>query len=570
MKCCLISAPTTNDFTDEESVSKIKNYPPIGVLTLAGTLRAQLIEPLFFDLNDLYLGWLSAESRSIKKLTFARFAADRIAAIRAEVFGFSSICSSYPLTLRIAQAVKAANPDAYVILGGPQASSVAEATMRAFDGIDFIVRGEADYTFPLLLRALQAQEDVSAIPGLTFRTRAGVVNTPDSSVIEDLDSLPLPAFDLYANMDKLTSIPIEAGRGCPFDCSFCATSRFFGRRFRMKTPELLVSQILKLHELYKVKNFDLIHDNFVVNKARLQAFCNALLSSGTTISWGCSARTDGLDPATIDLMASAGCSGIFMGIESGSKRMQLVARKNLNLKHSLRCIRRANKRKIPSAVALIIGFPQEKISDLRKTVNLFVETLRFDQIAPQISLLSPLPGTPIHEEYQNNLSFTGLPSDLAFQGWNMDRFDRDLVAAHPEVFSSFYALPTLLDRNYLFELRRFLLWDSLHSRWLLVALKSLTRDALKGFDAWQDWVHRTGRERPQKKIADYYQNHLFHRDFLTFMRTEIAQKYRDSEHIINALVDYEATLLVIKETKADRLRGASQQPNHAEIPACAV
>ena len=63
---------------------------------------------------------------------------------------------------------------------------MAEATLRAFDGIDFIVRGEADYTLPLLLTALQTQQDVSAITGLTFKTRAGVINTPDTAVIEDL------------------------------------------------------------------------------------------------------------------------------------------------------------------------------------------------------------------------------------------------------------------------------------------------------------------------------------------------------------------------------------------------
>ena len=128
----------------------------------------------------------------------------------------------------------------------------------------------------------------------------------------------------------------------------------------------------------------------------------------------------------------------------------------------------------------------------------------------------------------------------------MDPFDRDLIAAHPELFSSFFALPTLLDRNYLFELRRFLLWASWQSRWLLVALKSLTGDVLKGFDAWQDWAGRTARWRSPKKIADYYQNRLFHRDFLRFMRREMAPKYPDREHIINTLVDHDASLLSLK------------------------
>ena len=178
MKCCLISAPMTNDFTDEKIVSQIKRYPPLGVLTLASTLRGKCIEPFFFDLNDLYLDWLGTASGSTEGSEFAEFASFKVASVKADVFGFSTICSSYPLTLRIAGAVKAANPDAWVILGGPQASPVAEATLRAFDGIDFIVRGEADYTFPLLLSALQSQQDVSAITGLTFKTRAGVINTP--------------------------------------------------------------------------------------------------------------------------------------------------------------------------------------------------------------------------------------------------------------------------------------------------------------------------------------------------------------------------------------------------------
>jgi hypothetical protein len=142
----------------------------------------------------------------------------------------------------------------------------------------------------------------------------------------------------------------------------------------------------------------------------------------------------------------------------------------------------------------------------------------------------------------------------------MDFTDRDLIAMHPEVFSSFYSLPSAMDRSYLYDLRLFLLWASWHSRWLLVTLKTLTKDILKGFDAWQDWVRRTGRQRPHQKIADYYLKHLFHRDFLKFMNTEIAEKYTDRKHIINALVDYDLNLLALKLNEQTALEKKESSP----------
>src|SRR4029079_16623547 len=107
---------------------------------------------------------------------FFLFAVSHVPAESFDIFGLSSICSSYPLTLRLAEAIRRRNPRAKIILGGPQASVVDVATLRAFPCIDVIVRGEADDTFPALLPLLESNDPGwQSIHGITFRRENKVI-----------------------------------------------------------------------------------------------------------------------------------------------------------------------------------------------------------------------------------------------------------------------------------------------------------------------------------------------------------------------------------------------------------
>src|SRR5262249_52775477 len=150
--------------------------------------------------------------------------------------GFSSVCSSYPVTLRTACEVKRQQPDSIVAFGGPQASAVDVATLEAYSLIDLVVRGEAEQTLPQLLEALIQGNRLDDIPGVTFRRDGKIVRTPDGGGIADLDTLPFPAFHLLPDMETCRFMPLELGRGCPFSCTFCSTNDFFRRRFRLKSP----------------------------------------------------------------------------------------------------------------------------------------------------------------------------------------------------------------------------------------------------------------------------------------------------------------------------------------------
>ena len=332
MKVCLISAPTANQF-DGRTVGEVEasrimgELAPVGVLSLAAVLEAKGLQPQVVDLNRVYYEWLRDSNRD--KSDFCGFAGSYFATRDFDFFGLSTVCSSYPVTLRIAARVKRAHPRSVVVLGGPQASVVDIETMCAFPWIDLVVRGEAEQTLPELVDALGGGRSLGAIPGITFRRQNEIVRNSAAPLVADLDALPFPAFHLFPDVRHCRHFPLELGRGCPFSCTFCSTNDFFRRNFRLKSPAQMIADMRRVKQTYGISSFELVHDMFTVDRKRVVAFCEALLEARRkdpedTFIWGCSARTDCVDEELIELMSRAGCRGIFFGIETGSRRMQKV------------------------------------------------------------------------------------------------------------------------------------------------------------------------------------------------------------------------------------------------------
>jgi hypothetical protein len=551
-KVCLITSLSIADFIDPELTAEgAQRIMPgnVGVLTLVAVLRELGYGPSVVNLDRLFLDFRKrtepgAEADPEQRQFFA-FVMEHLGTAKADVFGLSSICSSYPLTVRLAQEVKRLNPAAYVILGGPQASVVDVATMTAFPSVDFVVRGEADETFPLLLDVLSGVRPDLALKdlaGITFREDGRIVRNPNASVIEDIDALPLPAFDLDVEVKSRGSVYLEIGRGCPFACTFCSTNDFFRRNFRVKSAQKMIEEMRLIKGRYGISNFSLIHDMYTVDRKKVVAFCEALLGCGEKFTWGCSARTDCIDDELIRLMARAGCRGIFFGIETGSERMQHVIKKRLNLSEARERIRCANEQGVKTAVALICGFPEESRDDLRDTIHFFVDSMRFDHAEPQLSLLAPLAATPIYEEHKDELVLDQIFSDVSHQGWHQDTADSDLIARHPDVFPNFYAVPTRgEERPYVKEVRDFVTYLALRFRWLPVALLQDNGDFLKVFDSWRSWSAERRAQRPPANggVVPYYCGHQFRDDFLEFVRTSYIEQMANSPAAIAALVQSE-------------------------------
>ena len=538
MNVCLVTAPVATEFKERDEIDSCLDEPAVsepqlGILTLAAVLEARNDSVRIVDLDQAYLAYLASRDQG---RSFANVAAAVIAAVPSDVYGFSSLCGSYPLTLRIALAVKAARPESQILIGGPQATVVDRETLVAFPFIDLVLRGEAETTLPVLLDELSGDRLLERVPGLTYRVQSNPHRNPSAPIIEDLDTIPTPAYHLAGGLHGAPRASLELGRGCPFACTFCSTNDFFRRKFRLRSPGRVLRDMREIAGRYGTRNFDLVHDMFTVDRRRVVAFCEAMLASGDGFQWACSARTDCVDEELLNLMARAGCVGIFYGVEAGSSRMQAVIDKHLDIEQVRQVVAATEHSDMNSTVSLITGFPEETEDDLRQTLRMFMHSARHPRSSPQLNILAPLAGTPIQVKYRDQLTLGELCSEMSHQGARQDENDRVLIEEHPEVFPNFYLLPTPhLDRDNLLELREFMSNGIGHFRWLLCAIDQTSPEL---YDLFLSWRRNRIEVRPSlvgPELRRYYESTSFRHDFLSFVQSNPAAE----NEVVKALLQFE-------------------------------
>ena len=561
MKICLIGPPTLPEFGVLATVKELRETladAPLGILSLAAVLDGTGIKSEVLSPNQSYYDYLDSPLRRSEGVDFCQFMVQQIASSEADVFGFGSICSSYPLTVRMAAELRKLRPLSTIIFGGPQASAVDQETLDAFPWVDVIVRGEAEETLPLLLQTMGEERQISEVPGITMRVKRKGVRTAPASLIQDLDALPTPKYEYYLPPVPSSYVPLELGRGCPFSCTFCSTNDFFRRRFRLKSAKRVLEQMIVLNEKYGVTQFELVHDMFTVDRKKVVEFCKTLCAAEQKFTWSCSARTDCVDEALIDLMAKAGCSGIFFGIETGSPRMQKIIDKGLDLDQARQVVRHAHHRGIGTTVSLIAGFPEETRDDLSLTANFLLDALRYDDVETHLQLLAPLAKTPIQSQYRDLLFFEDTCGEFAKLGWEQDSREQELVRSHPEIFPNFYFLPTTLDRGYLQEFVAFYLTSRSQFRWLLLTLHEHSGDIVTVFEAWRAWHDETCHGQSREPVLRYYLSADFIREFFDFV---------SSRYLSNRSGDRDVRRMLAFEVKwrsvADRMVKASLQAKNS-------
>jgi radical SAM superfamily enzyme YgiQ (UPF0313 family) len=543
MHVCLVTAPTVTEFrsAQELSVDAIRSSasdPPLGILSLAAVLESHGDTPDIVDVNDAYMSF-AKRSGEADSNTFAEIVASAIVENEADIYGFGSICSTYPLTVRIARTVKSMRPQAIILFGGPQASVVDIPTLTEFPFVDLVLRGETEHTLPLLLEELDGQGRLDQVAGLSYRDGSQPRRNANAPVIADLDALPSAAYHLGRYLENTTTAVVELGRGCPFACTFCSTNDFFRRNFRLRSPERVLRDMRDIAAKYSLRHFELVHDMFTVDKRRVAAFCEAMAASGEGFTWSCSARTDCVDEGLLELMAGSGCVGIFFGVEAGSRRMQKIIDKHLDPQRAEELIDVAEKLGIRTTVSLITGFPEETWGDVRETIRIFMHSARCPNSGPQLNLLAPLAGTPVYSAHKDDLVLEDLCSDMSHQGLSQDEADLELIRKYREIFPNFYLLPMPdLDREALLELREFITTAVDRVRWLISAIDQRASEI---FDFFFEWREHRLLIRPGLQGSDlrrYYAGRDFHSDFLRFIRDKIA----DTHETIAALLKAEDAL----------------------------
>jgi len=442
------------------------NRPHLGLISLATVLRNGGYDVEIVDVNQVEKGASLAAMR------------DAIMCKNPAIVGFSTMCDHYLATLKLARACKAMNTDLKIILGGPHATITDQATLEAFPFIDVIARGEYEQSITSLVSALATGGSLADVPGVTFRDGNSMIRTPCLPLLRNLDALPLPDYEFYPHLGSLQELPVEVGRGCPFQCTFCSTNDFWSRSYRLRSTSNQIALLKKLNTEHGVKRFIFEHDNLTVSREKVVELSRTIRQEGLDIRWRCSSRIDCLDEELVEEMAASGCDRVYLGIESGSPRIQKLIKKGIDLSRAVETVQQISRTGMRITASFIIGFPQETMDDVRQTIDLLLK-LKFagtSFVDIFLFMLAPMPRTALFKSYRKDLRFDGNLSVIAYT--RLTDEDRETVTRYPEIFAAYHYYDTPhISRDFL--LRTHYFFD--HMLMLPNTLRILYQDRNLGF-----------------------------------------------------------------------------------------
>ncbi|MFA6250155.1 MAG: radical SAM protein [Candidatus Shapirobacteria bacterium] len=306
-----------------------------------------------------------------------------------------------------------------IVFGGPHATIRGEEILRLSPNADYVVRGEAEETLVELMDYFKkgSKGEPKHIKGLLYRIGGKIIFTPDREAPKNLDMYPDPDRSLLLNEKELSSEDmglIMTSRGCPYRCTYCASTK--GLRYR--SVDKVLEEIREVKKKYKTKQFTFKDDSFTVDKKRVEELCHKLIDGKYRINWECNTRVNLVDKDLLKLMKKAGCNFIKVGIESGSERILRTMNKGISLDQIRKAARLFNEAKIHWTGYFMMGVIGENEEDIRKTVALLKD------IKPNLGVIAtyePFPGTVMFEEgikrklIKNQMSlkdyYTMYPSD---------------------------------------------------------------------------------------------------------------------------------------------------------------
>ncbi len=358
----------------------IEPKPPFNLYYFLGQL------PL---LGNLYMGTILKEAghevHVLKENLHAAYydRRDRLDPLvqQADVVGITATTHTVKRAYRIADAIKRRQPYTRVIMGGSHASALPE---EALEHADQVVAGEGD---PVIRDIVEGRKTDRVVTGMP----------PDLDTLPALD-LSLLAGGPRGNGSKRLSIaPIMASRGCPYDCVFCSVTRMFGRRYRVRAPELVLEEVRRRYrEGFRQAFF--YDDNFAANRRKTKQFLRMLIDEDLDFRWSSQFSMQAADdPELLELLRRAKCHTLFIGLESVNPQTLRDYRKHQTVKSIAEGMKQIRAAGLKVHGMFVLGGD----TDTEETVNHTVDFARRIRChTAQFSVLFPIPGTQLYQDMQ--------------------------------------------------------------------------------------------------------------------------------------------------------------------------
>ena len=445
MKVVLVNPPSPPEFRVSRglmggfgmAVNPGLLYPPMELAHVASVLEADGFDVAVHDSDALAVD--------------AGGALEHVARLEPRLVCLDSSSTSLDRDVALAKAIRERTGAVVAILGSQV--TFAHEEVFADNAVDCVVRGEPEYTVRDLAQRVRDGGGLAGVAGVSWKDGEHIVDEPERDKIAELDALPLPARHLLDNaaycfpgLDGPVTT-VKSSRGCPLDCSFCGYTLAQGLRFRFRSPDNVVAELVDLQRSYGLRHVVFRDPIFTTRKDRVHAICDGIQREGLDLEWQCETAVKVLDRELLEHMAAAGCRHISLGVESGNDEIQ---RKHCGAKlldHDLaeRVFRDCREVGIETRAFCMIGFPEETPEMVEDTIEL---ALRIDPDQVQFCAVTAYPGTKLHTMLRGEREFdyATMTGFQALEG-NEAMSAREIEAKIREAYRRFYLRPQRIARE---------------------------------------------------------------------------------------------------------------------------
>ncbi len=413
------------------------HYYPTGLVYLASNLPKNQYE---VKILDLFVNQLSRKEFE-----------ETINVFRPHYIGISAYTENIISAFEIADILKSIDSNLKIIMGGPHASALPELTLQENRSVDFVIAGEGENSFSILLEHLDNNLKDINLSGVYYRKNQTDIVGNGNPFIDNLDLLQFPEWQLVGHKNYKPLIrfakdalefPLITQRGCPYSCTFCYD--LHGKKIRQRSINNVLEEIESNFNKYGAKNFAILDEVFTFDRDRTLRFCQEIINNKLSkhINFGCSTRVDLLDKNLIGKMKEAGFNRVMVGIESASEVTLASMDKGITIENVRDSIRQLKLHGFTVHASAIIGYPSEERKDIKKTI-IFARSLKVDYLS--INILFCYPGTRIFKEALTkgvtfkDLAWEKFSKNISVPFGPLDICDRDLKKYQLLGYAYFYS-----------------------------------------------------------------------------------------------------------------------------------
>jgi len=432
MKVLLLNPRSTNLYEINN-----KCYSPLGLLYLAASLKQA----------NHTVDIVDAEALNLTN----KEAIQRIKDYSAELVGIPLLSDTLYLVWLFVKQLLAVIPETKILLGGIHATACPDDVLRQFEGVNYLLSGEAEQSIVEFCDALEHGKDLAEVAGLSYRREEEIIHNPPVPIREQLDELPLPARELlsdeYARGKYYTILhgrptdSILTSRGCVYRCGFCYNMK---ASYRVRSPENIMGEILTIYGR-GIRDIEVCEDNFLEYRDRAVDLFELIIKEGIKITLFIKGRVDCVDEGLLRLAKRAGVNHISYGMESGVQLILDAMGKRTTVSQNQRAAEITRRAGIKYNAGWIVGYPGDTPESFAETTR-FIKKIKPDTVSMRV--LSPYPHTAVYQRAKRDGSLMG-DWDVSGPGapwikleWVRSRRDLELMvnnSLRSIYFTPFYA-----------------------------------------------------------------------------------------------------------------------------------